>query len=178
VEYVEWIGGLRVIVLDSSVPGAPYGTVRPDQLAWLKAELETPAADGTLLVLHHPPVPDPTRLAGLLTLHGSTDLEKVVRGSDVVAVLAGHAHHGISATFAGVLCFAAPATSYIVDPLVLTEQTLRGLEGGGFGVIRVFDRHAVALTLPMPGSGAETYRMQLSDEVLQRWSGTAVAATA
>ena len=179
VEYVEWLDGLRVLILDSTVPGAPYGEVRPQQLAWLESELNTPAPDGTVVVLHHPPVPDPTRLAGLLTLHGSDDLADVVSGSDVVAVLAGHAHHAISASFGGVLCYAAPATAYTVDPLVLGQLTLRGVQGGGFGVLRVFDHQAVALTVPTPGSGEETYRMQLSEEVLRRWSGdSAVAATA
>jgi 3',5'-cyclic-AMP phosphodiesterase len=172
VEYVTWIGGLRVIVLDSTVPGAPYGQVRPDQLLWLEAELQTPADEGTLLVLHHPPVPDPTRLAGLLTLHGSAELEDVLAGSDVVGILAGHAHHAISASFAGVLCYAAPATAYSVDPLLLEEGTLRGVHGGGFGLIRVFDRQAVALTIAMPSAGGETYRMQITNEVLARWSGS------
>jgi 3',5'-cyclic AMP phosphodiesterase CpdA len=176
IEYVRWIDGLRLIVLDSTVPGAAYGEMRADQLEWLRTELRSPAPDGSLLVLHHPPVPDNTPLAGLLTLHGSTDLEEVVRGSDVMAVLAGHAHHAIASAFAGVLCYAAPATAYSVDPLLLEQRTLRGLEGSGFGVIRVIDRRVAAVTIAMPSDGRQTYRHDLDDRVVSRLIGESVVA--
>lgn len=173
VEYVRWIGGLRLIVLDSTVAGVPYGEVRQDQLAWLASQLSTRAEEGSILVMHHPPVPDPSPLSGLLTLHGADELEAVVRGSDVVAVLAGHAHHAITAAFGGAFCYAAPAIAYIVDPLQLDKATLRGYQGAGFGVVRIFDGRAVAVTISMPSSGQETYRNKLTDEVMQRFVGKA-----
>lgn len=40
----------------SSTPGFHHGEVSGDQLRWLVAELETASDDGTLLVIHHPPV--------------------------------------------------------------------------------------------------------------------------
>jgi 3',5'-cyclic AMP phosphodiesterase CpdA len=176
VDYVRWIGGLRLIVLDSTVPGTAYGEVRSEQLAWLESELATLADEGSVLVLHHPPVPDQSPLAGLLTLHGADELEAVVRGSDVVAVLAGHAHHAITAAFGGAFCYAAPATAYSVDPLLLGNCTLRGVQGAGFGLVRVFDGRAVALTVSMPSSGEETYRHELTDQVVRRLVGAATAA--
>jgi Icc protein len=123
--------------------------------------------------MHHPPVPDPTPLAGLLTLHGADELQAVVAGSDVVAVLAGHAHHAISSAFGGALCYAAPATAYTVDPLLLESRTLRGVQGAGFGLIRIVDGRAVALTVTLPSSGQQTYRHELTDDVLQRLVGAA-----
>ena len=176
IEYVRWIGGLRLIVLDSSVPGAAYGEVRADQLVWLRAELATPAPEGSVIVVHHPPVPDSTPLAGLLSLHGASDLEDAIRGTDVLGVLAGHAHHAIATAFAGVLCYAAPATAYTVDPLLLEQRTLRGVEGSGFGVVRVFEKQMVTLTVSMPGDGRQTYRYELDDSALKRLTGASVAA--
>jgi 3',5'-cyclic-AMP phosphodiesterase len=176
VEYVRWIGGLRIIVLDSTVPGAAYGEVRPQQLKWLASELSTRAEEGSVIVLHHPPVPDGTPLAGLLTLHGALELEAVLMGSDVVAVLAGHAHHGIASAFGGTFCYAAPATSYTVDPLVLERRILHGVRGSGFALIRIVDGRAVALTISMPSSGAETYHHELDDAALERLVGAPVAA--
>jgi 3',5'-cyclic-AMP phosphodiesterase len=178
IEYVTWLEGLRVVVLDSTVPGAPYGAVRPEQLDWLRAELATPAPEGTILVIHHPPVPDPSPMAGLLTLHGAPELEALVRDSDVVAILAGHAHHAITAAFGGAFCYAAPASAYTVDALLLGELILRGIHGPAFGLVRVFDRRAVALTVSMPSSGAETYRYPLTEDTLRRWSGDEAAAEA
>ena len=51
------VAGLRVLVVDSSVPGRPAGTVAPESLAWLGGRLAEPAASGSLLVVHHPPLP-------------------------------------------------------------------------------------------------------------------------
>ncbi|MBV8717761.1 MAG: phosphodiesterase [Chloroflexi bacterium] len=176
VEYVRWIGGLRVIVLDSTVSGAAYGEVRADQMDWLAAELTTSATEGTVLVLHHPPVPDSTPLAGLLTLHGAAELAAVIRGTDVVGVLAGHAHHAIATAFGGVLCYAAPATAYTVDPLLLEQRTLRGVEGSGFGLVRIFEGQMVSLTVALPSEGRQTYHHELDDRVLNRLIGESVVA--
>ena len=57
VDRVEWLGGLRIIVLDTTVPGRHWGEITPDQLAWLADVLAEPAPEGTVLALHHPPVP-------------------------------------------------------------------------------------------------------------------------
>ena len=171
IEYVRMVGGLRIIVLDSTVPGAAYGEVRTTQLQWLQSELATPATEGTLLVLHHPPVPDNTPLAGLLTLHGAFELASTIRGTDVIGILAGHAHHAIATSFGGVLCYAAPATAYTVDPLLLERRTLRGVEGSGLGLIRVIDKQVVSLTISMPSDGRQTYFHELDDQLLGRLVG-------
>ena len=38
-DHVVRLGDLRIVVLDSTVPGRAYGELRPGQLAWLRAEL-------------------------------------------------------------------------------------------------------------------------------------------
>jgi 3',5'-cyclic-AMP phosphodiesterase len=53
---VLMIGGLRVIALDSTVPGYHHGELTDAQLAWLADVLAEPAPDGTVLALHHPPL--------------------------------------------------------------------------------------------------------------------------
>src|SRR3546814_17269213 len=51
------LGGLRLVALDSTVPGWHHGDVDAAQLAWLRGVLAEPAPLGTLLALHHPPLP-------------------------------------------------------------------------------------------------------------------------
>jgi 3',5'-cyclic AMP phosphodiesterase CpdA len=150
VDYVRWIGRLRVIALDCTVPGAPHGETRAAQLDWLGAELRTPADEGTVVVLHHPPTIEPGALEDIVRLRGADELEAVVRGTDVVAVLAGHVHHTVAGAFAGAFCSTAPAVSYTVDPLALAAGTLRGIEGSGFNLVRIQDRRAVASTIIVP----------------------------
>ena len=50
--------GLRIIALDTSVPGYHHGELTDAQLAWLADVLATPAPHGTLLALT-PPLPVP-----------------------------------------------------------------------------------------------------------------------
>jgi Icc protein len=157
--YVAWIGGLRIIVLDSTVPGAPYGQLDEPQLAWLRAELVTPAAEGSLVVLHHPPIPGPVPLINSLLLRNADALAGSIEGSDVLAVLAGHAHHPIAGAFAGVLCFAAPATAYTVDP-VTSGPGFRGVEGSGFGLLHLYGRRPVVSAVMMPSEDRELYELR------------------
>ncbi|MGA7147769.1 MAG: metallophosphoesterase, partial [Microbacterium sp.] len=56
VDSVLELDGLRLITLDSTVPGRHHGELADDQLAWLSGVLATPAPLGTILALHHPPV--------------------------------------------------------------------------------------------------------------------------
>ena len=42
VDHTYFINGLRIITLDTSVPGFHHGELSPDQLEWLAAELATP----------------------------------------------------------------------------------------------------------------------------------------
>jgi 3',5'-cyclic AMP phosphodiesterase CpdA len=150
VDYVRWIAGLRVIALDCTVPGSPHGETRPAQLDWLRSELGTPSSDGSVVVLHHPPTIEPGALNDIVRLRGAEALEEVIRGTDVIAVLAGHVHHTVAGAFADAFCFTAPAVSYTVDPLALAQGTLRGLPGSGFALVRIEGRRATAATVYVP----------------------------
>jgi len=112
---VHDIAGLRIIALDTSVPGWHHGELRTSQLEWLGAELATPAPHGTILAMHHPPVPMPMdRIAELIELRDQPALAEVVAGTDVRAILAGHYHYSTFATFAGVPVSVASASCYTV----------------------------------------------------------------
>lgn len=96
------IDGLRIIVLDTSVPGHHHGEIRASQLGWLAEELATPAPDGTILALHHPPIPSVLDMAVTVELRDQAALGRVLRGTDVRAILAGHLHYSTNATFVGI----------------------------------------------------------------------------
>ena len=125
---VHWIGGLRIIALDTSVPGYHHGDLDRAQLDWLAVELATPAPEGTLVALHHPPVPSPVELMALLELHNQTAFGQVLEGSDVLAILAGHLHHPMFGLFAGIPVSVASATCYSIDSLA-ELGSLRGIDG-------------------------------------------------
>jgi 3',5'-cyclic-AMP phosphodiesterase len=143
------LGGLRLVVLDSTVPGFHYGRVDEEQLEWLAGVLATPAPRGTLLALHHPPIPSPQLYDELIELRDQAGLEAVVRGSDVRGILAGHLHYSTHSTFAGVPVSVASATCYANDPL-LSQTGLRAQAGGqAFDIVHVYGDRMLHSTVPI-----------------------------
>ena len=49
------VGPLDLVLINSSVPGAPHGSLDADTLGWLDATLANDSSRPALLFLHHPP---------------------------------------------------------------------------------------------------------------------------
>jgi len=113
---VHDIAGLRVIALDSLVPGALHGELGAEQLAWLAAILEQPDERGTIIALHHPPVLGgfPWLAANLLC--DADALAAVLSGTKILGVLAGHCHAASAAHFGGTLAVTAPGVVFQITP--------------------------------------------------------------
>lgn len=144
------INGLRIISFDTTVPGYHHGEVTDEQLGWLADELSTPALDGTLLALHHPPIPTPRLEAmGMLELFDQGRLADVIRGTDVKAILAGHLHYSTHSTFAGIPVSVAAATCYTLD-LTAEERLLSGVDSGqSINFVHVYDEQVVHSIVPV-----------------------------
>ncbi len=123
----HWLGGLRVLCLDSTVPGREGGEVSPDSLAWLADQLLRPAPEGTIVAMHHAPLPVVQDLAASWELVGQPELAGVLAGSDVRAILSGHFHQSGYGTFAGIGVHAATSLCYTQD--LSTGRGMRGQDG-------------------------------------------------
>lgn len=156
------IAGLRVIVLDTSVPGHHHGQVAADQLQWLADQLAEPAPFGTMLAMHHPPVPCVQDLAVMVELRDQAALADVLRGSDVRSILAGHLHYSTTATFAGIPVSVASASCYTQD--LLTPGT-RGRDGAqAFNLVHCYPDTVVHTVIPLV-AGATVGRFVSPDAV-------------
>ena len=149
VDLSYFINGLRVITMDTSVPGFHHGELSEGQLDWLARELDTPAPDGTILALHHPPVPSVLDLSVLVELRDQASLAAVVRNSDVRTILAGHLHYSTTASFAGIPVSVASASCYTQDLNVPVGGT-RGRDGGqAFNLVHVYEHTIVHSVVPL-----------------------------
>ncbi|MHB8693634.1 MAG: metallophosphoesterase [Solirubrobacteraceae bacterium] len=146
---VTWIGELRVIGLDSTAVDGHHGALSDAQLDRLADELEQPAQDGTILALHHPPVPSPLRILDDLQLRDPHRLAAVIRGSDVRVILCGHDHHVSAALFSGVPVWVAPSMAYTID-LLGGDDRLRGTAHGGITIVEIHRDTVVTTQMPVP----------------------------
>ena len=166
-DHVVMLGGLRVVVLDTTVPARHHGELTDRQLSWLADVLAEPAPDGTLLAMHHPPVPCVQDLAVTVELRDQAALAEVLRSSDVRAILAGHLHYSTAATFAGIPVSVASATCYTQD-LKTPRRGTRGRDGAqAYNLVHVYDDLVMHSVVPI-GDYATVGRYVDSEETARQ----------
>ena len=157
VDRVYDINGLRIITLDSTVPGHHFGEVTDDQLDWLAEELSSKAPHGTILAMHHPPLPSVLDLAVAVELRDQAGLAEVLFGSDVRSIIAGHLHYSSTGTFAGIPVSVASATCYTQDLNVPIGGT-RGRDGArAFNLVHVYPNTVLHSVVPVGHYSALDY---------------------
>ncbi|MFT4211539.1 MAG: phosphodiesterase [Microbacterium sp.] len=146
------LDGLRLIALDTTVPGWHHGELDDAQLAWLAGVLSEPAPLGTILAMHHPPLPCHTPFFDILELRDQPRLAAVLAGTDVRAILAGHLHYSTSGTFAGIPVSVAAATCYTMD-LAVPAELVNGMDAGqSFHLVHVYDDTITHAVVPVEGA--------------------------
>jgi 3',5'-cyclic AMP phosphodiesterase CpdA len=131
---VHTLGRHRIVTLDSSVPGAAYGSLDAEQLAWLSDVLAQPVDLGTVVVVHHPPTGAVTPLLRLLELDDPHALLGVLDGSDARLVLSGHYHHPLVTLERGIPIVVAPGVTNTSD-VTAPEGLERATVGAGFALV-------------------------------------------
>jgi 3',5'-cyclic AMP phosphodiesterase CpdA len=110
------IGGLDLVLLDSSVPGKPHGELDAPTLQWLDATLASAPGRPALLFLHHPPFKAGIWHMDRQNLLNVGELAPVVRRHPRVQLIAaGHVHRATLTMFAGVPTTICPAPNHAVD---------------------------------------------------------------
>jgi 3',5'-cyclic AMP phosphodiesterase CpdA len=150
---VHDVAGLRVVSLDTSVPGWHHGELTDEQVAWLGEVLSSPAPHGTVLALHHPPIPVPMmRIAEIIELKDQHRLADVVRGSDVRAIIGGHFHFTSHSMFAGIPVSVASATCYTSE-LAPDDRLLSAVDAHqAFTMLHVYADRIVHSVVPIDDS--------------------------
>ena len=120
-------GALRLVGLDSSVPGREGGSLGSSQLDWLEAALAEQPRRPTLLALHHPPVPTgmlAMDAIGLDPADGERLEQLLERHPQVLATSCGHQHRAALLGFAGRPLLVCPSTNSALRLDLRGEQGL------------------------------------------------------
>ncbi|MGN6327097.1 metallophosphoesterase [Pseudolysinimonas sp.] len=153
------VRGVRVIRLDTSVPGFGSGRLEADQLAWLREQLTEPAPHGTIVVVHHPPTPASSALLAALELRDPRALLDACGTGDVRLILGGHYHHARTAIEQGLPVAVAPGVANTSDPFAPAGRE-RALVGSGFAVVELPEAGAARVTavaVAGPDDGRELF---------------------
>jgi 3',5'-cyclic-AMP phosphodiesterase len=138
VNQTHWRDGLRIIALDSTIPGESHGALDDQTLDYLRTEIAAAAPDGTVLALHHPPIPSPIQPMAQIALRNPERLRDAIAGSDVRLVLCGHSHHEAFGMLGATPVWVSPAIAYRLD--VTSTGAFRGVPGTAFSGIRLGGR--------------------------------------
>jgi 3',5'-cyclic AMP phosphodiesterase CpdA len=144
------VGGLRIITLDTSVPGYHHGAITDAQLEWLSAELRASAKNGTVLAMHHPPLEAHNPFVRMIGLDERDRLATVIAGTDVRTILAGHLHYSSFGQFAGIPVSVASATCYTVDVGADKSLLLSAVDGAqSINLVHVYKSEIVHSIVPV-----------------------------
>ncbi len=102
---------VRLIALDTVLPGSDRGEICAERLAWLDARLAEQPDRPTLVFMHHPPFKTGMHVLDGLDLDGADALGAVIaRHRQVERLIAGHIHCEMQTRFHGTLAMTASST--------------------------------------------------------------------
>jgi 3',5'-cyclic-AMP phosphodiesterase len=153
-QYSAELGGLRLIALDSLVPGEAHGAICAERLAWLVDDLDKSGEQPVLLMVHHPPAKTGIRFMDDIGLVATPELEAVVRahGQRIQRIVCGHVHRSIFYRWLGVPVSVAPGVAH---------QVVLGLDGAEAAF--VMEPPGFHLHQWTPGGGLVTHHVHIGN---------------
>jgi 3',5'-cyclic-AMP phosphodiesterase len=153
VQYAAELGPVRLLVLDSTVPGREHGELDAGRLEWLDAELSAAPKRPALIAVHHPPLTTGAPAIDAIALRdeGRRALGEVLkRHPQVLKVIAGHVHRTVTGDLGGRPVLAIPST-YAELRLDFRSSELATEDGGrGFAVHTVAGGELVSHVVNLP----------------------------
>ena len=110
VQYTIEAHALRIVAIDTVIPGESGGALGEESIAWLDRTLARAQDRPTVVLMHHPPF---TTHIGHMDAYGLRNPEALAavirRHPQVERILCGHVHRPIEVRFAGTVASTAPS---------------------------------------------------------------------
>jgi 3',5'-cyclic AMP phosphodiesterase CpdA len=151
VQYSVDLGPMRLVVVDTTLPGEVPGALDAERLARLDGELAAVPEAPTLVAMHHPAFATGVPAWDALNLPASDRVafaEVVGRYPQVRRVLAGHVHRTIAGQVAGRVALTVPST-YVQGRLTFGDEIEIANEPAGFALHVVVDGEIVSHVQPV-----------------------------
>jgi len=106
---------VRIVAIDTVIPGEGGGRVDSERLAWLDRALGARREKPAVVVMHHPPFATLIGHMDRIGLEGADALAQVIeRHPQVERILCGHLHRPIQYRFAGTIASTSPSPAHQV----------------------------------------------------------------
>ena len=106
---------VRLVMLDTVVPGAGHGLLGPDRLDFLDRTLAAAPDRPTIVAMHHPPFVCGIGHMDAINLHDAAEFAAVIaRHPQVQRIICGHHHRPITAPLAHAVASIAPSVAHQV----------------------------------------------------------------
>ena len=106
---------LRLIGLDTIIPGKPEGILCVERLDWLDQQLKSRPDTPTALFMHHPPIETGIKHMDVQNCHNNDALGELLKGhKQVIHILCGHVHRPIHTHWYDIPVTIAPSSSHYV----------------------------------------------------------------
>ena len=152
--YAVDLGLLRLIALDTLVPGRVGGRLCDDGIAWLEDQLAAASGRPTLIAMHHPPVPIGIPFMDRIGLEEPEAFARLVRANpNVERILCGHAHRSVQVRLGATIVTVCPSTAH---------QLALALDAGD-AEAWVPEPPAIQLHLWSPETGVVTHAVPIVD---------------
>lgn len=107
---------VRLVMLDTVVPGSGHGELRPEQLQWLDQTLAQVPNKPTMIAMHHPPFVCGIAHMDRIRLRDSAAfVEIVARHPQVERIVCGHHHRVITTKIAQAIASISPSVAHQVE---------------------------------------------------------------
>ncbi len=153
-QYVLEDWPVRIVALDTLIPGEGGGELCTERLAWLERALAAAPTRPTIVMLHHPPfitgIPHMDRY-GLANADGFAAV--IARHPNVERIVAGHLHRSIQARVGGTVATTCPSSAHQIALDLVPGTPLR----------YVFEPPGFQLHIWSEGAGLVTHTVPIGD---------------
>jgi 3',5'-cyclic-AMP phosphodiesterase len=113
IQYVVDDGPVRLVAIDTVIPGRTGGELCLERLDWLERTLSAAPSQPTVVAMHHPPFATGIGFMDKLGLDDPAPLAAVIaRHPQVERVVCGHLHRSIVQRFAGTVASTCPSPAH------------------------------------------------------------------
>ena len=141
---------VKLIALDTVVPGKSHGELCAHRLEWLEARLAERRDHPVVVMMHHPPFATGIHGMDRINCRNGAEMAAIIaRYPNVERVICGHHHRPIQTRFGGTIGSVAPSPAH--------QVALNLLEEGGAEMF-TFEPPAYHLHLWKPGVGLMTHQ--------------------